>query len=108
MLERTLFIVKPDWAEAAPNWVIPSVNGASILVAEHKTDLLAGVATRVVALEAGRIVLDGSAGDVLADPQLRELGVAEPAATRLLRLARESELGEAAQRRLATVVTVAT
>jgi manganese transport protein len=28
-----LFIVRPDWAAAAPNWVIPSVSSASILVA---------------------------------------------------------------------------
>ena len=28
-----LFLVKPDWAAAAPHWVIPSVDGASILVA---------------------------------------------------------------------------
>ena len=28
-----LFIVKPDWAAAAPAWVIPSVNSASILIA---------------------------------------------------------------------------
>ena len=28
-----LFIVKPDWAAAAPDWVIPNVNAASILVA---------------------------------------------------------------------------
>ena len=28
-----LFLVQPDWAAAAPHWVIPSVDGASILVA---------------------------------------------------------------------------
>ena len=28
-----LFLVQPDWAAAAPRWVIPSVDGASILVA---------------------------------------------------------------------------
>jgi manganese transport protein len=28
-----LFLVKPDWAAAAPHWVIPSVDSASILVA---------------------------------------------------------------------------
>jgi manganese transport protein len=28
-----LFLVHPDWAAAAPRWVIPSVDGASILVA---------------------------------------------------------------------------
>ena len=28
-----LFLVQPDWKEAAPHWIIPSVDGASILVA---------------------------------------------------------------------------
>ena len=28
-----LYLVHPDWAAAAPRWVVPSVNGASILVA---------------------------------------------------------------------------
>ncbi len=28
-----LYLVHPDWAAAAPKWVVPSVNGASILVA---------------------------------------------------------------------------
>ena len=60
-----------------------SESGVSILVAEHKTDLLAGLATRVVALDGGRIVLDGPAGQVLADPRLPELGVAPPARVRL-------------------------
>ena len=61
--------------------------GASILVAEHKTDLLARICARVIALEAGRVVLDGPAGDVLADPRLPELGVAPPAPVRLARAA---------------------
>jgi energy-coupling factor transport system ATP-binding protein len=67
--------------------------GASILIAEHKTDLLAAIATRVVALAAGSIVLQGPAAQVLADPELRRLGVAEPARGRLLRLAREAGVG---------------
>src|SRR5665647_2418004 len=28
-----LFIVKPDWAAAAPDWVVPNVSAASILIA---------------------------------------------------------------------------
>jgi manganese transport protein len=28
-----LFLVKPDWATATPHWVVPSLDGASILVA---------------------------------------------------------------------------
>ena len=69
-----------------------AADGASILVAEHKTDLLAEICTRVVALEAGRTVLDGPAQTVLADPRLPDLGVAAPSAIRLRRRASEASL----------------
>jgi energy-coupling factor transport system ATP-binding protein len=59
--------------------------GVSILVVEHKTDLLARVADRVVALDAGKVVLAGRAPDVLADPVLVDLGVAPPSEVRLRR-----------------------
>lgn len=62
-----------------------AADGASILVAEQKTDLLAAICTRVMVLEAGRSVLEGAALEVLADPRLPELGVTEPAAIRLVR-----------------------
>jgi energy-coupling factor transporter ATP-binding protein EcfA2 len=74
--------------------------GASILVAEQKTDLLAAIASRVVVLAAGRAVLDGVASEILADPRLTELGVAAPAAVRLHRLAGEAGLPEATLARL--------
>lgn len=57
--------------------------GASILVTEQKADLLAEVASRVVVLANGRVVRDGPAGEVLADPHLAELGVAPPSVVRL-------------------------
>jgi energy-coupling factor transporter ATP-binding protein EcfA2 len=60
-------------------------DGASILVAEQKTDLLAAVASDVIVLSEGRIALRGPAGEVLADARLTALGVAEPAAVRLRR-----------------------
>jgi len=69
-----------------------AAEGASILVAEHKTDLLAGICARVALLDAGRVVLDGPAGEVLSDPRLPELGVAAPAAARLRRSARAAQL----------------
>jgi energy-coupling factor transporter ATP-binding protein EcfA2 len=57
--------------------------GASLLVAEHKTDLLDGLCDRIVVLEGGRIVLQGPAAGVLEDPRLEELGVEPPARVRL-------------------------
>jgi energy-coupling factor transport system ATP-binding protein len=77
-----------------------AANGASILVAEQKTDLLAAICSRVVVLDAGRIVLDGLAAEMLADPRLADLGVAPPAAVRLRRAADERELSATAHARL--------
>jgi energy-coupling factor transport system ATP-binding protein len=62
-----------------------AADGASILVTEQKTDLLAAVADRVVVLDGGRIVLGGEAEAVLSDPRLAELGVPEPSGVRLRR-----------------------
>ena len=61
--------------------------GASILVAEQKTDLLASVCSRVVALHDGRVAQLGPAADVLGDPRLGDLGVAAPSRVRLRRAA---------------------
>ena len=57
--------------------------GTAILVAEHKTGLLAGLADRVALIDGGRIVLDGPAGAVLGGPELREHGVEPPPVVRL-------------------------
>lgn len=59
--------------------------GASILIAEQRTDLLARICQRVVLLREGRVEAQGPAADVLGHPRLRELGVAEPSAVRLRR-----------------------
>jgi energy-coupling factor transporter ATP-binding protein EcfA2 len=75
-------------------------NGASILVAEHKTDLLARICARVVALEAGRVVLDGPADKVLADPRLPELGIAAPARIRIEVAAAKARIPAASLKRL--------
>jgi energy-coupling factor transporter ATP-binding protein EcfA2 len=69
-----------------------AAHGASILVAEQKTDVLAAVCSRVVALDGGRVILDGPVTDVLANPVLEELGVTAPAAVRLVRAAKRAGL----------------
>ncbi len=72
-----------------------AADGASILVAEQKTDLLAAICSRVVVLDGGRVAHQGPAADVLADPRLRDLGVAEPSSVRLRRAAMAAGVADA-------------
>jgi energy-coupling factor transport system ATP-binding protein len=53
--------------------------GAGILIAEHKTDLLASLCDEVIVINAGTIVARGAATDVLGDPSLDKWGVSPPA-----------------------------
>jgi energy-coupling factor transport system ATP-binding protein len=59
--------------------------GTSLLIAEHKTDLLDELCSRIVALEGGQIAIDGPTRDVLAADRLIEMGVEPPARERLRR-----------------------
>jgi energy-coupling factor transport system ATP-binding protein len=64
-----------------------AAGGSAILIAEHKTDLLAQICTRVIVLRAGQPVLDGAADGIWDDPSLPDLGVEPPTAIRLATLA---------------------
>jgi len=64
-----------------------AADGASILITEQNTDLLARVCDRIVVVAGGRFVREGSTAHVLADPLLEELGVDPPTSVRLHRLA---------------------
>lgn len=61
--------------------------GTGVLLVEHKTDLLARLAARVIILDAGVIAREGPAAEVLGDPALADLGVEPPAAVVLRRAA---------------------
>jgi energy-coupling factor transport system ATP-binding protein len=62
-----------------------AARGTAMLIAEHKTDLLGELCGRIVVLDGGRIVLDGPAPGVLADPRLEAWGVEPPSPVRLAR-----------------------
>ena len=62
-------------------------SNVGVLIAEHKTDLLVTLATRVAVIEGGRLVAGGPAATVLADDRLPTWGVQPPAEVRLARVA---------------------
>jgi energy-coupling factor transporter ATP-binding protein EcfA2 len=66
--------------------------GTAMLICEHDTDLLARLCSRVIALSSGTVALDGATEDVLADPQMVELGVEPPSRVRLTRILAEAGL----------------
>jgi energy-coupling factor transporter ATP-binding protein EcfA2 len=70
--------------------------GTSLLIAEHKTDLLDGLCTRIVAIDGGRIVLDEPTAEAFDDPRLAGLGVEPPARVRLSRLLASRNVDRAA------------
>jgi energy-coupling factor transport system ATP-binding protein len=74
--------------------------GASILIVEQKTDLLAEICQRVIVVVEGVVALEGPAAEVLADPRLEGLGVSPPAGVRLVRAAGTAGLPPAQQARL--------
>ena len=69
-----------------------AATGTSLLIAEHKTDLLDGLCSRILVIDAGRIVLDGPTADVFDDPRLADLGVEPPSRARLERAFRSRGL----------------
>jgi ABC-type multidrug transport system ATPase subunit len=59
--------------------------GTALLIAEHKTDLLAEVCDRVAVIDGGRVVDAGPTAAILAEAGLAERGVDPPARVRLER-----------------------
>ncbi|MBP7693466.1 MAG: ABC transporter ATP-binding protein [Anaerolineales bacterium] len=70
--------------------------GLTVVLAEHRLEWAAALATRVMVLAEGRIVRDGSPEVVLADPALADLGLIPLRYTQTARLARERGLWPAA------------
>ena len=72
-----------------------ATSGTALLVVEHKTDLLDGLCSRVIVLDAGRIVLDGPVGHAFADERLDSWGVEAPSRIRLGRALTQRSLDPA-------------
>lgn len=70
--------------------------GRTIVMVEHKLDLLARHAERVAVLHSGRLVLDGEAADVLSDARLPEWELHPPTFVSLGTALRERGLWDGA------------
>lgn len=80
---REVFEVLRDLAAAGETTVV---------LAEHKLEWIAAFADRVLVLSQGRIVADGTPGDVLASPQLLDYGLRPTRYTQAAAAAREAGL----------------
>ena len=56
-----------------------AATGTSLLVAEHRTDLLDRLCPRTLVIDGGTIVKDAPTAEVFDDPDLSALGVEPPA-----------------------------
>ncbi len=64
-----------------------SQTGMTVVLVEHKPELIAAFADRVIVIDAGRVVLDGVPQTILASSELQRIGVATARWTEAARLA---------------------
>lgn len=64
--------------------------GKTIILVEHKIDRIAEYADRVLVMDGGQIVMDGSAQEILSDPTLLNYGINVPEISMLGLKLRES------------------
>lgn len=61
----------------------------TVVMAEHRLEWIAAFADRVIALQSGRVLADGSPQEVLTDPEVIESGVGATQYTQAARLAQQ-------------------
>ena len=59
------------------------LTGITVLIVEHRLDLLADISSRIVILHEGCLLLDGDPRNVLRNPKALDIGVGIPTMTRL-------------------------
>lgn len=72
-----------------------SDRGLTVILVEHKIEWIAAFADRVIALDEGEILLEGSPREVLTSPELPKRGFGISRYTSVARKAREENLWEA-------------
>jgi energy-coupling factor transporter ATP-binding protein EcfA2 len=60
--------------------------GVTVLIVEHRLDLLVNVATRIICMSKGEILYDGEPRKVLSEKELPKIGIGVPTIARLHRI----------------------
>ena len=66
--------------------------GITVVLVEHRLDLAANYATRVIVMNEGKIVLDGSPKKILSSEEARLIGIGIPKATMLYQILKNDGL----------------
>ena len=66
--------------------------GITVILVEHRLDLAANYATRVIVMNEGKIVLDGSPKKILSSEEARLIGIGIPKATMLYQILKNDGL----------------
>lgn len=88
ILDEPTSLLDPFTANSVVNVVkeLRSKLDISVLIVEHRLDLVAAVCDRMVVMDKGEIVFSGAPKDVLAKTDVSSYGVTEPAIVKLAKL----------------------
>ena len=68
------------------------LHGITVILTEHRLDMAASLADRIVVMDRGRVVLDGPPSDVLTSEEAKKTGIGIPKVVRLYELLAEGGL----------------
>ncbi len=66
--------------------------GLTVLIVEHRLDLLINAATRIVCIDSGKILFDGAPRKILIENDLPIIGIGVPPAARIYKLLKDEKV----------------
>jgi energy-coupling factor transporter ATP-binding protein EcfA2 len=85
ILDEPTSLLDPYTAKSLVNLIsnLRDTLGFTVLIVEHRLDLVAKICNRIVVLDKGRVVLDGSPREILSKADVSLFGVTEPTIVKL-------------------------
>lgn len=88
ILDEPTSLLDPFTARSLVNlvWELRAKLGITVLIVEHRLDLVSKICDRIIVIDKGRIVLAGSPKEVLSKTDVSQYGVTEPTIVKLAKL----------------------